>query len=113
MPQTIDDITEILKNEDAAPPDLGEIYTQLSGWYSYYGQMLKRIHVMKPEAWIALKRSGSPKPYSDAMTDMLWLSTEEGKQETALLWEEKRIKEMMKAVNSRLYIDNNAAKSMY
>jgi hypothetical protein len=36
-------IQDALVNEDASPPDLAQFGTILAGYYSYYGQMLKRI----------------------------------------------------------------------
>jgi len=110
---TIDQITEELKNDEASPVSLGEFYTQLSGWYSYYGQQMKRVQLIKSEAWIVIKQSGDPKPYSDAYTDKLWEATEDGQKEVALHWELKRIEQMMRAIKTRLYVDNEAARSLY
>jgi hypothetical protein len=45
---TIEQITKELKNDDLSPPDLAKTDTILSGYYSYYGQMLKRIRLVKP-----------------------------------------------------------------
>jgi len=52
---TIDQIEKDLKNEDASPPDLAKFGTILAGFYSYYGQMLKRIHLKKPEIWLRIQ----------------------------------------------------------
>jgi hypothetical protein len=108
-----DKITEELKNEDLAPPDLGKIYTQLSGWYSYYAQMIKRIQLVKPGEWLKIKASGNPKEYSDARTDMEWEATKMGRDEVALKWELKRIEAMMGGVKTRLYADQVSARNQY
>lgn len=39
----IKQIEEALKNKDASPPDLAKFGTILAGYYSYYGQMFKRV----------------------------------------------------------------------
>lgn len=112
LENTIDQITEELKTEDLAPPDLGRIYTQLSGWYSFYGQRLKRIQLEKPAKWLAIQ-STPEKPLSDKKTEMTWNATGEGRKEMALEWELKRIEKMMSAINKRLYVDNIAARNQY
>jgi hypothetical protein len=67
-------IEEALKNEDASPPDLAKLNTILAGYYSYYGQMLKRIQLKKPEIWLQIQdyevandveHVKRPKPLSD------------------------------------------------
>lgn len=117
----IQEITEHLKNDSLSPSDLAECYTQLAGWYSYYGQMMKKVKEDKPAKWLELKgkhllnQEGKTvvKPHSDTMTEMLWEASEEGQKEIALTWELKRIKQMMSAINSRLYIANMEARSQY
>ncbi len=99
-------------NEDASPPDLAAFGTVLAGYYSYYGQMLKRIQLLKPEKWLAIQSSG-PKPLSDKKTEMTWESTPDGQKEIALEWELKRIEKMVSSINKRLYVDNMAAKNHY
>lgn len=117
----IKQIEEALKNEDASPPDLAKFQTILAGYYSYYGQMLKRIQLKKPEVWLqiqdyepipgmGIKRE---KPLSDKKTERTWEATEDGQKEIALEWELKRIEKMMSAINKRLYVDNIAAKNQY
>lgn len=136
LESTIDQITEELKNEDISPPDLGRLYTQLSGWYSFYAQKLKRVQLEKPAKWLAIQNGpiatkrnvplpdGSfktiditpeavRKPYSDKKTEMTWNATYEGKAEMALEWELKRIEKMCSAINKRLYVDNVAARNQY
>lgn len=112
LENTIDQITEELKNEDLTPPDLGRIYTQLSGWYSFYAQRLKRIQLEKPAKWLSIQNTPE-KPLSDKKTEMTWNATDEGKKEMALEWELKRIEKMMSAINKRLYVDNIAARNQY
>ena len=51
----IEDIEAALKNEDAAPPDVAKFATILAGYYSYYGQMLKRIQIKKPLVWLRIQ----------------------------------------------------------
>jgi len=108
---SIDKITEELKNEDLSPPDLGKLLTQLSGWHSYYCQLMKRVQLAKPDKWLNIKKSGQLKEYSDTRTDMEWEATKPGKHEIALKWEIKRIEGMMQAVRSRLYVDEMSAKN--
>jgi hypothetical protein len=122
---SIDDITDELRNEDLSPPDLAKLGTILSGYYSYYGQMLKRIHLKKPEAWLEIKsrpvtqaiKQGTlgklPVPNSDKMTETIWEATPDGQKEIALEWECKRIEKMLSSINRRLYVDNQAAKNNY
>lgn len=105
-------ITDKLKEDQLSPPDLAELYTQLAGWYFYYGQMMKKVLEIKPRAWLDLKASGDPKPYSDKMTEMLWEASEDGQKEIALEWELKRIQKMMKAIDSRLYIESVEMKNL-
>ena len=109
---TIDQITDDLKNENLSPPDLAKTYTQLSGWYSFYAQLLKRIQLEKPAQWLAIQAAGE-KPLSDKKTEMTWNATDEGRKEMALEWELKRIEKMMSAINKRLYVDNVAARNQY
>lgn len=109
----INQITENLKNEDMSPVELGQIYTQLSGWYSFYGQQMKRVQLAKGATWIAIKQNNGSKAYSDAYTDKIWDGTEDGQKEVALHWELKRIEQMMRAIKTRLYVDNTAAMNTY
>jgi hypothetical protein len=120
----ISDIESSLKNEDASPPDLAQFSTILAGYYSYYGQMLKQIHLKKPEAWLHIQDWQEPelggddyikreKPLSDKKTERTWEATEDGQAEIALEWELKRIEKMMSAINKRLYVDTVAAKNQY
>jgi hypothetical protein len=108
----IKEIEADLMNEEASPPDLAKFATILAGYYSYYGQMLKRIQLVKPDKWLAIQLSG-PKPLSDKKTEMTWQSTANGQKEIALQWELKRIEKMVSAINKRLYVDNFAAKNQY
>ena len=119
---TIDEITEELRNEDLSPPDLAKIGTILAGFYSYYGQMLKRIHLKKPEIWLAIQtfedwnggfEKARAKPLSDKKTERMWEATKDGQKEIALEWECKRIEKMLSSINRRLYVDNQAAKNNY
>jgi hypothetical protein len=125
----IKDIEDALKNEDASPPDLALFSTVLSGYYSYYGQMLKRIQLRKPQAWLNIQENEQlsiveatkldqpikkrDKSLSDKKTERMWEATEDGQAEIALEWELKRIEKMMQAINKRLYVDNVAAKNNY
>jgi hypothetical protein len=122
----IKQIEDALKNEDASPPDLAKFGTILAGYYSYYGQMLKKIHLKKPEVWLRLQDfitdldtdgnqylSKREKPLSDKKTERTWEATEVGQKEIALEWELKRIEKMMQSINKRLYVDNVAAKNNY
>lgn len=122
-------IEEALKNEDSSPPDLAKFGTILAGYYSYYGQMLKRIHLQKPHMWLHIQDYESEpsvdlenhervterreKSLSDKKTERTWEATEDGQKEIALEWELKRIEKMMSAINKRLYVDNIAAKNLY
>ena len=120
---TIDQITDELKNEDLSPTDLAKLGTILSGHYSYYGQMLKRIHLKKPAVWLHIKSEPIhaadpaskklPSPYSDKMTERMWEATTDGQKEIALEWECKRIEKMLSSINKRLYVDNVAARNNY
>jgi hypothetical protein len=117
---SINDITEQLKNEDLSPPDLAKLGTILAGYYSYYGQMLKRIHLKKPAAWLQLKhlqttpdRSVREKPLSDKEAERWWEATNDGQKEIALEWETKRIEKMLSSINKRLYVDGIAARNQY
>lgn len=138
----IEQIEAALKNEDASPPDLAKFSTILAGYYSYYGQMLKRIQLIKPKSWLDIQRRPTvplmtefptdvlpngtvvteqrevppykpAKPHSDKKTEMIWATTEDGQKEIALEWELKRIEKMMSAINKRLYVDNIAVKNQY
>ncbi len=121
----IKQIEEALKNEDASPLDLAKFNTILAGYYSYYGQMLKRIQLVKPQAWLHIQdyedwndAGNSPelhreKPLSDKKTERVWEATEDGQKEIALEWELKRIEKMMSAINKRLYVDSIAVKNQY
>ncbi len=120
---TIEQIEADLKNEDASPPDLAKFSTILAGHYSYYGQMLKRIQLVKPQAWLHIQDYDTQtegdswykreKPLSDKKTERMWEATEDGQKEIALEWELKRIEKMMSAINKRLYVDNIAVKNQY
>jgi hypothetical protein len=121
---TINDITEQLKNEDLSPPDLAKLGTILAGYYSYYGQMLKRIQLVKPAKWLSIQDNEPPaigiqmpqkreKPLSDKKTERTWEATEDGQKEIALEWETKRIEKMLSSINRRLYVDNQAARNNY
>ncbi len=110
---TIDQITGDLRNEDLSPPDLAKIGTILSGYYSYYGQMLKRIHLVKPAVWLKIQSNFGDKPLSDKKTERSWEATPDGQKEIALEWECKRIEKMLSSINRRLYVDNQAAKNNY
>jgi hypothetical protein len=118
----IQQIEADLKNEDASPPDLAKYSTILAGYYSYYGQMLKKILVDKPLTWLNIqtfvdyeteRQVVREKPLSDKKTEMIWLASENGKAETALTWELRRIERMVSSVNKRLYVDNQASKNNY
>jgi hypothetical protein len=119
----IKQIEEALKNEDASPPDLAQFGTILAGYYSYYGQMLKKILLKKPNVWLRIQtfvdwRADDPqdsrdKGLSDKKTEMIWKAMMDGQKEIALEWELKRIEKMMSAINKRLYVDNVAAKNQY
>lgn len=107
----IEQITEELRNEAISPPDLAKVGTILSGYYSYYGQMLKRIHLIKPAVWLKIQATSGDKPLSDKKTERMWEATPEGQKEIALEWECKRIEKMLSSINRRLYVDNQAAKN--
>ena len=119
----IKEIEADLMNEDAAPPDLAKFATILAGYYSYYGQTLKRIQIKKPLVWLRIQtfvdwKAKDPqdvrdKAYSDKKTEMVWNTTKDGQAEVALEWELKRIEKMVSAINKRLYVDNIAAKNQY
>ena len=118
----IQEIETALKHEDESPPELAKYETVLAGYYSYYAQMLKRILVDKPIAWLNIQtfvdyeteRSiQRDKLLSDKKTEMIWQATEQGQAEIALTWELRRIEKMMSAINKRLYVDNVAAKNQY
>jgi hypothetical protein len=112
----IKDIEDALRNEDESPPELAKYETILAGYFSYYGQMLKRIEIDKPNIWLSIQEEptkNGDKPLSDKKTDMKWAATQNGKKEIALEWELKRIEKMMSAINKRLYVDNVAAKNQY
>lgn len=118
----IKDIEEALKNEEASPPDLAQFSTILAGYYSYYGQMLKRVLLDKPLVWINIQAFADyeteravtrEKPLSDKKTEMIWQASKGGQEEIALTWELRRIEKMMQAINKRLYVDNIAAKNQY
>jgi hypothetical protein len=109
----IQHIEEVLMNEDEAPPDLAKYNTILAGYYSYYGQMLKRIQLKKPAVWLEIQKNDGDKALSDKKTERTWEATEDGQAEIALEWELKRIEKMMSAINRRLYVDNVAAKNQY
>jgi hypothetical protein len=118
----IEDIESALKNEDTSPPDLAQFSTILAGYYSYYGQMLKRVLLDKPIVWINIqtfvdyeteRAITREKPLSDKKTEMIWKTTKDGQAEIALEWELKRIQTMLSAINKRLYVDNQAAKNNY
>jgi hypothetical protein len=110
---SINGITEQLKNESLTPPELGEIIRLLAGWYSFYSNKMKGIQLQKAEKWLAIKKQGQPKEYSDTRTDMEWEATKLGKHEIALKWELKRIEFMMQGVRARLYSDQVEAKNKY
>jgi len=110
--RTVDQITEEITNEDAAPARLAELGTVLAGYYSHFAQMLKRIELKKPEAWLAIQVSGGEKPFSDKKTEMHWHATVDGQKEIALEWELKRIEKMISSINKRLYVDTVDAKNL-
>jgi hypothetical protein len=120
----IRDIEEALKNEDASPPDLAKFGTILAGYYSYYGQMLKKIQLVKPNAWLTIQdweqspeyedgKKKREKSLSDKKTERIWESTPNGQKEIALEWELKRIEKMVSSINKRLYVDSVAARNQY
>jgi len=118
----IKQIEDALKNEDASPPDLAQFGTILAGYYSYYGQMLKRVLLEKPLVWINIqafidyeteRAVTREKPLSDKKTEMIWQASKGGQEEIALTWELRRIEKMMQAINKRLYVDSVAAKNQY
>lgn len=118
----IKQIEDELKNEDASPPDLAKFGTILAGYYSYYGQMLKKIQLNKPTAWLNIQEFevndgeriiSRQKHLSDKKTEMIWNTTEDGQKEIALEWELKRIEKMVSSINKRLYVDSVAAKNQY
>lgn len=121
----VKDIEQELMNEDSSPPDLAKYATILAGYYSYYGQMLKRVQLIKPTVWLeiqdneeVLKDGGlvyqkRDKPLSDKKTERMWEATEDGQKEIALEWELKKIERMLSAIKQRLYVDNVAAKNNY
>lgn len=118
----IKQIEEALKNEEASPPDLAKFGTILAGYYSYYGQMLKRIQLVKPSKWLEIQDyvpeeddllEKRDKSLSDKKTERTWEATKDGQKEIALEWELKRIEKMLSAINKRLYVDSVAAKNQY
>ena len=109
----VEKIEAALMNEDASPPALAQFSTILVGYYSYFGQMLKRIQLVKPQAWIKIHDGPNDKPPSDKMTEKIWQTTKDGQAEIALEWELKRIEKMVSSINKRLYVDNQAAKNNY
>ncbi|MEW6126712.1 MAG: hypothetical protein AB1757_06715 [Acidobacteriota bacterium] len=110
---SINEITERLKSESIPPSELGDILMQLAGWYAFYSNKMKKVQLQKAERWLAIKKQGQPKEYSDTRTDMEWETTPLGKQEIALKWELKRIEIMLTGVRSRLYSDQVEAKNQY
>lgn len=110
--RTVDQITDEITNENIAPARLAELGTILSGYYSHYGQMLKRIELVKPEAWLQIQANAGEKPYSDKKTEMHWRTTDSGQKEVALEWELKRIEKMVSSINKRLYVDSVDARQL-
>lgn len=108
----IDNITEELKTCDD-PIKLASYLTKLSGWASYYSEMMKKIQLRKPVEWLQIKETQfsmpstypQPKEYSDQKTEMLYGTTEDGQKEIALKWELRRIEQMTSAIKQRLYAD--------
>jgi hypothetical protein len=115
----IDQIQEALKTDNESPTQLASYLTQLAGWNSYYTEMMKKIQLIKPEAWLFIQNkerfpNTSPdavfeftvkersKPLSDKKTEMVWASTEDGQKETALTYELKRIDILYRSINKRL-----------
>ncbi len=122
MADQIDEITEQLKTCDN-PLDLAKFLTVLAGWGSHYNELLKKISLRKPAAWLEVQTYGQletphlkgyelQKPLSDKKTEMTWAATEDGQKEIALKYELKRIDQMMSSIKQRLYAEKTSFKGL-
>ncbi len=100
----IDQITNALKTCDN-PLELAGYLTKLADWGSFYNEMLKKISLRKPQAWLGIKNSNIENPLSDKVAEMTWATTEDGQKEIALKYELKRIDQMMSSIKQRLYAE--------
>ncbi len=108
----INKIEEALKTAEN-PVELASYLTKLAAWNSFYTEKLKEIQIIKPQRWLDIQhnwivnyetgyKEAREKPLSDKKTEMTWASTEQGQEETNLIFILKRLDILYRSISKRL-----------
>ncbi len=112
MENEINQIEESLKTCDE-PIALASYLTRLAAFNSFYTEKMRGIQIVKPQKWLDFQRFGQdwndvsppdrlPKPLSDKKTEMIWMTTEQGQEETNLTYILKRLDILYRSISKRL-----------
>ena len=104
-------IEEIDKNKEI-PGNLSQISVELSAMYMSYANEMIPIKLKKATEWTKIKQS-EEKHKSDALTEMLWAQTPEGKKEIELKYQMKSIEKTLASIKSHIYIKNAESYNQY
>lgn len=88
---------------------MAELKANLSSEYSYQTGLLEEILLAKPQKWLEMRKETK----SDVSCDRQWDMTEEGQNELKIKFNLKRIEKLISALNSRLRVAEQEAKSQW
>ena len=106
--KTLQEYSLLIEKNKAVPGALAELAETLSADYMMCSDLIIKLKLIKPEAWITIKRSGD-KPLSDKLTDMEWQRTEEGTEEMKLKYRMKALEKAMSTIKQHIYVLNTEA----
>lgn len=105
---TIEHIEKEMAGDAMSPRQLADFRIFLAALFSLRAGEMQRILAIKPGVWLAY-REGTK---SDKAADREWQATEEGKRETQLKWELKRIDKLSSAIASKLRVMADEARNI-
>lgn len=88
---------------------MAELKADLSSEYAYQTGLLEAILLSKPRKWLDLRKTTK----SDTACDREWDMTEDGQGEIKIKFSLKRIEKLISAINSRLRVAENEAKTQW
>jgi hypothetical protein len=109
MQLTIERIEQEMGGDSLSPRQLADFRIFLGALYSLRAGEMQKILAIKPGVWLAY-REGTK---SDKAADREWQATEEGKRETQVKWELKRIERLSSAIATKLRVMEGEARNQY
>jgi hypothetical protein len=109
MQLTLEQIQEEMQDGGLSPRRVSDFRVYLAAVYALRSVELEAILLVKPDIWLKMRNDKN----SDTATDRAWDASANGKRETQLKMELKRIEKLSSALASHLRVMEGEARTQY